>query len=121
MPVPFCPTCKYEYREGIERCPECDVDLVEKLDEEPKDTTDPELTDEELVPVFACADLTEIELVKGILESAGIPVYNRPRYVEWPSDFSISPFIDNNIYVPACHAEQAMELLKVVQQSGGLG
>jgi len=30
--MPFCPICKYEYREGIEKCPECDAKLVDQLE-----------------------------------------------------------------------------------------
>ena len=31
----WCPVCKNEYREGFTHCPDCDVDLVESLDELP--------------------------------------------------------------------------------------
>lgn len=31
--MPWCPVCKNEYREGIERCAECKVALVESLEE----------------------------------------------------------------------------------------
>lgn len=30
--MPFCPECKYEYRAGIEKCPDCRKPLVESLD-----------------------------------------------------------------------------------------
>ncbi|HNX69378.1 MAG TPA: hypothetical protein PLL75_05365 [Candidatus Omnitrophota bacterium] len=30
----FCPKCKYEYREGFIRCSRCEVDLVERLNED---------------------------------------------------------------------------------------
>jgi len=29
----FCPGCGYEFREGLRRCPDCDMDLVASLDE----------------------------------------------------------------------------------------
>lgn len=29
--MPWCPSCKSEYREGITTCPDCDCDLVESL------------------------------------------------------------------------------------------
>ena len=29
--MPFCPKCKYEYREGFTLCPDCDVELVPEL------------------------------------------------------------------------------------------
>ncbi|MCR4690840.1 MAG: hypothetical protein K5739_05825 [Lachnospiraceae bacterium] len=31
----WCPVCKNEYREGFTHCPDCDVDLVESLDDSP--------------------------------------------------------------------------------------
>ena len=33
----FCPNCRSEFREGITRCPDCDVDLVAALPEERHD------------------------------------------------------------------------------------
>jgi hypothetical protein len=32
--MPFCPTCKAEYREGVTQCHDCGVALVERLPEE---------------------------------------------------------------------------------------
>jgi hypothetical protein len=32
--MPFCPKCRYEYREGIVVCPDCDEKLVASLPEE---------------------------------------------------------------------------------------
>jgi hypothetical protein len=32
--MPFCPNCKYEYRPGFTKCPDCDVELVDKLPKE---------------------------------------------------------------------------------------
>lgn len=34
--MPWCPVCKNEYIEGKTHCPDCDVDLVEELVEEPE-------------------------------------------------------------------------------------
>lgn len=34
--MPWCPVCKNEYKEGILRCADCNVDLVEELSEETK-------------------------------------------------------------------------------------
>ena len=32
--MPFCPSCKCEYRPGFARCSDCDMELVESLSEE---------------------------------------------------------------------------------------
>lgn len=34
--MPWCPVCKNEYVKGYTRCSDCDVDLVESLDDAPK-------------------------------------------------------------------------------------
>lgn len=34
--MPFCPSCKYEYRPDIKECPDCREKLVDKLPEEEK-------------------------------------------------------------------------------------
>ncbi len=34
--MPFCPKCRYEYEEGIFRCPDCDEPLVDRLEEDKK-------------------------------------------------------------------------------------
>ena len=34
--MPWCPVCKNEYVKGIAKCADCDVDLVESLEEAPK-------------------------------------------------------------------------------------
>lgn len=76
--MPFCPKCKYEYREGIKICPDCDVPLRTHLHENP-----PEYTDEPLVRVAKVYHRLEADTMKGVLESAGIPCYVY-------SDFSVA-------------------------------
>ena len=34
--MPWCPVCKNEYREGYTHCNDCDVDLVDSLEEGPR-------------------------------------------------------------------------------------
>lgn len=36
--MPYCPKCRYEYKPSIARCPDCDVDLVDSLPPEEKQT-----------------------------------------------------------------------------------
>jgi hypothetical protein len=38
--MPFCPKCKYEYREGIKTCADCHSELVDTLDDEPVTTAE---------------------------------------------------------------------------------
>ncbi|MDT3695944.1 MAG: hypothetical protein ROY99_06085 [Ignavibacterium sp.] len=58
--MPFCPNCRYEYKEGIKVCPDCNVSLV------------PELIDEEWVIVYTSDQLYDVQMLNDTLESAGI-------------------------------------------------
>jgi hypothetical protein len=70
--MPFCPKCKYEYREGIKMCPDCDLPLKAHLHEE---EPEPEYNDEALMTLVRVYDRLEADIMKGVLESAGIPCY----------------------------------------------
>jgi len=38
--MPFCPNCGYEYREGNTVCPDCNMELVQRKEEEFRDETE---------------------------------------------------------------------------------
>jgi hypothetical protein len=62
----FCPKCKAEYREGIFKCSECNINLVPELP--PEESV--EYVD--LVNVETYPDRTQAELAKGVLSANGI-------------------------------------------------
>jgi hypothetical protein len=64
----FCPICKAEYREGFSRCADCDVDLVDELEDEPKES--PEYVD--WVKITTFSDRYEADLAQGLLEANDI-------------------------------------------------
>lgn len=66
--MPFCPKCKYEYVQGIDVCPDCDLKLVEKLHEKPHE----DHIDTELVLVARFATAAEAEMARLKLEGSGI-------------------------------------------------
>jgi hypothetical protein len=85
----FCPVCRDEFREGFSRCPDCDVSLVVRLSEPEPETSsetagaetaflEPSesvfLEPSESVVVFETEDPSLGGVIKGLLESAGIPV-----------------------------------------------
>ena len=70
--MPYCPRCRFEYREGVRACPECGGALAAgSLAPEgpPVFTEDPETE-----PVLLCriADSSEAEMVCAALREAGI-------------------------------------------------
>lgn len=73
--MPFCPKCRIEYREGFTTCSDCDVELVAQLAPEPEKG---EHEDEPLETVFITSNSIEVDVVKGVLDAAGIPCYVTP-------------------------------------------
>ena len=67
----FCPNCKYEYRDGIPICPDCDMPLVSELAED----THP--NDVEFVPLPDLPGRIYADMVNGALEAKNIPCYIR--------------------------------------------
>ena len=61
--MPFCPECMAEYREGVTRCTDCEVSLVESLPDSHE--VEAEL---ELVELAEFSNLSEAEMIKELLE-----------------------------------------------------
>jgi hypothetical protein len=71
--MPFCPSCRCEYLEGITECPDCQVALVERLPEPPPAT--PARSEADLEQVELCVILGEIhaQLLQDRLREEGLP------------------------------------------------
>lgn len=67
----FCPNCGAEYREGLDRCADCAVELVESLPEKeaPEEAIRPGPVAE---TVFDDQDATELAIVESLLRAAEI-------------------------------------------------
>ena len=72
----FCPQCKSEFIEGIEICPECDVNLVDDLPPDPE----PKFVDfEEVLATYNPAD---IALLKSILDSEDVTYFFKGEHFQ---------------------------------------
>ena len=74
--MPFCPKCRYEYRQGIEYCPDCEERLVDSLPPETNTDSD-SLTEEDIKSWVPLARLTAspyADMVAEALRNKGIPV-----------------------------------------------
>ena len=110
--MPYCPTCRSEFRPGFTRCEECGVDLVEALPEPPKF---PPVANPAFQTVYRTTDLVEAETIKALLEGSGIEAEVQGRYsgfsaIEMPT--SAAPF---QITVPAADAAEASKILQETQ------
>jgi hypothetical protein len=68
--MPVCPNCTYEYIEGIAICPDCNTPLVEENEFRKFE----ELSEADWVLVYTSGDDLEMDMLKGLLESAGLGV-----------------------------------------------
>ena len=65
----FCPVCESEYEEGITRCPDDDVELVERLTPE---NTMHDSSEARFVPLHNIGSPAEAEMVHDILTQNGV-------------------------------------------------
>jgi hypothetical protein len=108
----FCPKCRSEFEKGSTYCEQCQTDLVKVLPLEDK------LVYRELATVYTTGDEGLIQLIKSILEEAGIPCFARSQGVQdlfalGRLGTGFSPIAGPvEIQVPQDRAEEAVELLK---------
>jgi len=69
----FCPQCRYEYKPGINRCPDCDVELVSSLPPEEEE----EVEYSAPVQVFETNDSSILLVAQSLLEAADIQFWTR--------------------------------------------
>ena len=71
--MPFCPSCRYEYKLGVRECPDCGARLVERLpDEPPKPEREESVPNPDFVPLRNLPSRLYAEMLKEALEAVGI-------------------------------------------------
>ena len=118
--MPFCPKCKCEYVQGIEKCPDCDEELVFMLSTE-FSPSHPEFfnTTDEVVTVFTAKDSVEAEIVRGVLESAGISCYVNPGVTKWARGTSMLGGLQSiDIMVLESKAWEAQKVIEEAMEAG---
>ena len=116
--MPFCPECKCEYVEGVTRCSDCDEELVWEL---PTESPQPRemLRDEDAVTIFTAKDLVEAEVVRGILEGAGIHCAVTPEVTRWARGTTMLGGLQTiDIMVLESDAERAQEVIREAMEAG---
>jgi len=109
----FCPKCRAEYVEGVERCPDCQVLLVEELP--PKDDVDYV----ELVELQRVQDEISGVMMKGIIENSGINVVLRAAKIPWYNGIAStwSTYYWGKLLVPKEELERSRRILKEYLES----
>lgn len=126
--MPYCPRCRDEWQDWVKVCPDCHVDLVDKLPVGPEpDTTNQALDPyffnkrpakyEKLVTVATYTYAVEAYLALAKLKSEGILCFAADDYVAtivWPCSSKMGGV---RIQVRECDAEEARRVLDLPQQN----
>jgi hypothetical protein len=64
--MPYCPNCKYEYKDNVEECPDCGAKLVDKLEEETFESI-------KYIPFRNLPSRLYAEMLQEALKNEGIP------------------------------------------------
>ena len=112
--MPYCPSCKMEYRAGVTRCPDCRVELLEGS---PPEVAGPQYVS--LVRLCTVADPSEGEVIEAALAEAGIPATVRRH---GPITGELGRVTDGMtedyaiVSVPEDKLEAAQELLRELEE-----
>jgi len=119
--MPFCPKCKYEYVGGTVSCRDCEEPLVAELPSEEaagEAAGSRQLGEEELANVFSAARPLEAQIIKGVLESSGIPVVVRPDVGEMEVYMGSNARGGLVLAVPASKRLEAEEAVRLALEDG---
>ena len=70
--MPFCPLCRSEYEPGTAVCADCNVDLVDRLEDVH--------SAEDMSDVYVCYDPQQADRLSDLLQDKGIHVLVRDRH-----------------------------------------
>ncbi len=115
--MPYCANCKYEYRDGLTLCPDCNLPLVEQLPSGSAATS----PDQSWVAVCNIPNDLNSSLARGALESRNIPSIVMSSTFKaygveaaYTAQLLASPKATNVIMVPREFAEEATLVLEAV-------
>jgi uncharacterized Zn finger protein (UPF0148 family) len=103
--MPYCPKCGFEYEPGIEKCPDCGTNLVDKLPEEKS----PE--NAEYVPIRTLPSRLYAEMVQEALKKEGIPslIKSDDIAITFPS-YGTTSAVPVALWVPKDKVERSQEI-----------
>ena len=105
--MPYCPNCKYEYKENIEECPDCGAKLVDELEELDQETEE----GIKYVPFRTFPSRLYAEMLKEALENEGIPSIIKGDDVAIVlGSYSTTSPVEVSIWVPEEELDRAEQI-----------
>jgi hypothetical protein len=114
--MPYCPECGAEYERGMTRCPDCDRELMDDMDDI-ENLDDEGFFDEDTPPVliYQTNDPVSAELLEEALKDQGIPCLVRADTGTYSGLGALtSVFKGTKIYVPESALNEAIEIAETV-------
>ena len=109
----ICPKCRNEYRPGFTRCSECDVDLVDQVEEIADESTT--ASEDDLVSVLETEDSLFLGKLITKLESKNIPyLLQSGTAIDWNGliDKESSLVWKAVLYVPGAQSDEVKSLIQ---------
>lgn len=103
--MPYCPNCRYEYKEDVNECPDCGALLVDKLkEEEPPPSIN-------YVPLRTLPSRLYAEMVQEALKKEGIPSIIKGDDIGiMLGSYSTTSLVEVTIWVPESKVEKSGEI-----------
>ena len=111
--MPYCKVCRHEYAEGITRCPDCDVDLVDELPPEQESSVA-----QGYVRVYVAENEAEARIVESTLEEAGIKTWDQAEFGGVSEIPGLGAISREDILVLAADAEKASQVIQQALADG---
>ncbi len=87
--MPFCPSCRCEYRMGFIRCNDCGVELVDSLPAETRES--PDIGELELVELSSFPNPMEAQMIQELLKNNGIEAILQSDFNAGAGPYTASP------------------------------
>ena len=111
----ICPKCGTEYRQGFDKCFDCDVLLIDEKEfqelQEREEAERERYRHMDIVRVYSVQGQPEADLIKSLLEANGIESFTKGRAVQSVHPFTVDGLGEIRILVREEDADRASKII----------
>ena len=112
----ICPQCGTEYRQGFDKCFDCDVLLIDEKEfqelQKRKEAERERYRHMDIVRIHSVQGQPEADLLKSLLEANGIESFTKSRAVQSVHPFTVNGLGEIRILVREEDAEKARSIIE---------